>query len=893
MAEFPSADRAAPAVPPDEPVDARPNESREANPDAAAGEPAGAEAPRETLPVLPLRNTVVYPLLPAPLAVGRSDSLAAVRAAADAEHLLVCVAQSDGELEEPGPDDLRRIGTLVSVRRIEQGDNGAQVLVQGLERVRLDAVRQTEQGLVADITRLGTPTARTDGEARIGAGPAADDDPDTRETADDHPGNRREDRSEDRSEDQDERHDQPASSATARIDALIRENHRIAHEIANLIDPRGGDAMFQQLVLSIRDPLAQHYRIASLANQTMARQQAVLEADDLLTVLELLQEILQHELQVNKVRREIADRASSNIEQHQREVLLRQQKQSIEEALGEGDADGDEAAELRERIEALQLPEAARKEAERELKRLGRMNVQAPDYQMTRSYLELIAELPWSATTDDNLDLAHAHAVLDEDHHGLEDVKERILEFLAVMRMNPHARAPILCFVGPPGVGKTSLGQSIARAIGRSFERLALGGLHDEAELRGHRRTYIGAMPGRILQALRRAEVANPVLMLDEVDKIGNDFRGDPSAALMEILDPAQNDAFRDNYLNLPFDLSGVFFITTANSVDTIPRPLLDRMEVIRIAGYSDEEKIAIARRYLLPRQREAAGLSEAQLQIDDAVLATLIARYTREAGVRELERRLARVARKTARRLLERNEAAPADKAQADATDAGIVTASDLKDLLGPEKFFPERSRRDMAAGVAAGLAWTEAGGDVLYVEAALVSKDDKVMLTGQLGEVMQESVRTARSWLWGAAPSLGIDRDTIAAAGVHVHVPAGAVPKDGPSAGVTMVTALASLYSGQPVKRDLAMTGEVTLSGLVLPVGGIKEKLLAAHRAGLRTVILPKDNESDLAELPASVRDAMAFVLAERIETVLAHALPELGRPSLREAVNHQESA
>ncbi|MEE4360870.1 MAG: endopeptidase La [Pseudomonadales bacterium] len=772
----------------------------------------------DVLPVLPLKNTVVFPQLAAPLAVGRPASLAAVEAArqsAGAEQLLVCVAQRDAALDEPTADDLHELGTLVAIRRIEGGDGGLQVLVQGLERVRLLSIRNADGYLEAEIERLGLPR---------GEGPE--------------------------------------------IEALIRENHRLGNEIANLIDPRNGDQMFQHLVLSISDPLAQHYRMASLANLTVERQQQVLDADTLRRVLETMHEILLHEQRVNEVRREIAERASQSIEQHQREAVLRQQKQSIEEALGEGEDGESEAAELRERIEELELPEAVRKEAERELKRLTRLNAQSPDYQLTRSYLELIAELPWHATTEDNLDLVHARSVLDEDHYGLDDIKERILEFLAVMRMNPDAKAPILCFVGPPGVGKTSLGKSIARAMGRVFERLALGGLHDEAELRGHRRTYIGAMPGRILQALRRAETANPMIMLDEIDKLGRDFRGDPSAALMEILDPAQNDSFRDNYLNLPFDLSRVLFVTTANSLEGIPRPLLDRMEVIRLSGYSDEEKIAIARRYLLPRQREDAGLDAAQLEIDDAVLAEIIARYTREAGVRNLERALGRIARKTARRILE-------------GAAGGPVTSAMLRDLLGPEKFFPEQARRNMANGVAAGLAWTEAGGDVLYVEAALVPKDDKLILTGQLGEVMQESARAARSWLWSAAARLGIDRSLIAEQGVHLHVPAGAVPKDGPSAGVTMVTALASLYTGRPVARDLAMTGEITLSGLVLPVGGIKEKVLAAHRAGMRRIVLPKDNESDLAELPEKVRDDIHFVLAERIETVLEEALPGL-RPT-----------
>jgi ATP-dependent Lon protease len=766
----------------------------------------------QTLPVLPLKNTVVFPHLAAPLAVGRPASLAAVEAASGtgaSDAQLLCVAQHDADEEHPGAEGVHGVGTIVAVRRIERGDGGAQVLVQGQRRARILAIRDADDHLEADVELLDEP---------LGDGPA--------------------------------------------VDALIRENHRLGRAIAELIDPRGGQAMFDQLVLAIRDPLAQHYRMASLANLTVERQQHVLEADTLKDVLERLYEILEHELQVNQVRREIADRASQGIEKQQREALLRQQKQTIEEALGEDD-DEDEIAELRGRLDPLELPEAVRAEADRELKRLGRMNAQAPDYQMTRSYLELIAELPWTAVTEDNLDLAHAREVLDEDHHGLADIKERILEFLAVMRMNPDAKAPILCFVGPPGVGKTSLGKSIARAIGRHFERLAVGGLHDEAELRGHRRTYIGAMPGRILQAVRRGEVANPLLMLDEIDKLGRDFRGDPSAALMEILDPAQNDAFRDNYLNLPFDLSKVFFVTTANSLEGIPRPLLDRMEVIRLSGYSDEEKVSIAQRYLLPRQRSDAGLAEDQLAVDDEVMAEIIGRYTREAGVRNLERSLGRVARKTARRLLE------------DGASPAAVSREMLTDLLGPEKFFPEEARRELTPGVAAGLAWTETGGDVLYVEAAKIPRDDKIVLTGQLGDVMQESVRAARSWLWTASPCLGLDRDDIENTGVHVHVPAGAVPKDGPSAGVTMVTALASLFSDKALRPGVAMTGEVTLTGLVLPVGGIKEKVLAAHRAGMKKIILPKQNENDLAELPESVRDALEFVLADRVETVLRHAL------------------
>ena len=584
--------------------------------------------------------------------------------------------------------------------------------------------------------------------------------------------------------------------------------------------------------------------------------------------MEKVHEILVHEKTVNEVRREIADTAKHDIDKQQREHLLRQQKRAIEQALGEEGGSSEETPELREQLAKANLPEAVQKEVDRELKRLGRMSENAADYQVARSYLELIAELPWNTRTEDALDLKHAQEVLDADHYGLEDVKDRILESLAVMQLNKEAKAPIICLVGPPGVGKTSLGQSIARAMGRKFERLSLGGLHDEAELRGHRRTYIGAMPGRLIQAVRRAGVNNPLLMLDEIDKLGRDFRGDPAAALMEILDPAQNKEFRDNYLDLPFDLSKVFFITTANTLEGIPRPLLDRMEVMDLTGYSDREKREIARRYLIPRQRVETGLEEGQLDIPDDVLTLVIRRYTREAGVRELERVIGRLARKRARQVLEKHNGNP----------LAPITAENLTNLIGPMRFQSDKGRESLPAGVAAGLAWTEAGGDVLYIEAILTHRDERVMLTGQLGNVMQESAKAARSYIWSAAEKLGIDRKRIEKRGVHIHVPAGAVPKDGPSAGITMATALVSAYSEEPIRAHLAMTGEITLSGLVLPVGGIKEKVLAAHRAGMKHLILPKDNEADLDKVPDSVRKELSITLVERLEEVIAIAIPSL---------------
>ncbi|MGH9696247.1 MAG: endopeptidase La, partial [Bryobacteraceae bacterium] len=505
-----------------------------------------------------------------------------------------------------------------------------------------------------------------------------------------------------------------------------------------------------------------------------------------------------------------------------------------------------------------------KKDFERELARLERLPAGAPDYHVTRTYLEFVLDLPWNSTTEDNLDIAHAREVLDNDHFGLKEVKERILEHLSVLKRNPEAKAPILCLVGAPGVGKTSLGQSIARALGRKFERFSLGGLHDEAELRGHRRTYIGAMAGRLLQAMRRAGALNPVLLLDEVDKLGRDFRGDPAAALLEVLDPEQNKTFRDNYLDLAFDLSRVLFITTANSLDTIPQALLDRMEILRLSGYSEEEKEQIARRYLIPKQLKAAGLTGEQIEFSDQGLKAIISGYTREAGLRHLERAIARVTRKVTLRLAE----AEIEKV--------VVTPEVLSDLLGPEIFLPEQMRKTVPAGVVTGLAWTESGGDVLYVESALLPNGKGLTLTGQLGEVMQESVKTAQSYIWAHAADLGVDPEAIKNNGVHVHVPAGAIPKDGPSAGVTMTSAMASLYTGLPARSDIAMTGEVTLAGLVLPIGGIKEKVLAARRAGIHRVILPQGNKKDLRELPDHVRQEMQFHFVGRVEEVLSLAIP-----------------
>ncbi|MGA0838504.1 MAG: endopeptidase La [Pseudomonadales bacterium] len=769
---------------------------------------------RSTLPVLPLKNTVVYPGLVVPLAVGRPMSLAAVNAATEHANELIAVAQRDPEEDQPALAGLHHVGTLVRISRVEKRDQGSQIIVEGLRRVTLGNGKTLEGHLRVTPILLDDLTI---------AGLGSDQDP---------------------------------------VTALMRENLALAERIARVIDPDNGQQIYQQLVGSLGDPIAQMYRIASLANLSAEQEQAVLECNTTRSLMEAVHKILTQELRVTELRRQIAEQAREGMDQQQREHLLRQQKRAIEQALGE--SEDEDLKELRQALDQAKLPESIAPEIERELKRLSRLTASAADYQVARGYLELVAELPWHQRTEDNLDLANAAKVLDADHYGLEEIKERILESLAVLRLNPEAQAPILCFVGPPGVGKTSLGQSIARAMGRRFERISLGGMHDEAELRGHRRTYVGAMPGRVLQGVRRSGVTNPILMLDEIDKLGRDFRGDPSAALMEILDPAQNREFRDNYLNLPYDLSGVLFITTANTLEGIARPLLDRMEILELTGYSDEEKLAIARQYLVPRQRTQAGLEDTQFHLTDPALLYVIRRYTREAGVRELERTIGRLARKRARQVV-------SDSPFASEIDVDTVSA-----LLGPEKFQRDPFRATLTPGVAAGLAWTEVGGDVLYVEATLTSKDEKVTLTGHLGQVMQESARAARSYLWSAAEALKLDRAAIESQGVHVHVPEGAVPKDGPSAGVTMATALVSAYRHVPVRPDLAMTGELTLSGIVLPVGGIKEKVLAAHRAGIRQVVLPRDNAADLAKLPASVRESMVFTLADHLNDVLAVAFP-----------------
>jgi ATP-dependent Lon protease len=767
-----------------------------------------------TLSVLPLRNTVLFPYLFMPLTAGRPASVAAVEAALTAEEkTLVLVAQKDATNEQPGAGELYSIGTRAVIKKMARSDEGqVELIVQGVERVVILKMEQTEPYLKARVRVLPFPDD---------TGPE--------------------------------------------VEALSRAILELAGRVLQLAQPQA-EINVQQLAAQAQDPLRLAYLFGSMLSLDVAREQALLEASSRVEALRLLHRYMTHEVQVLELRHKITSQAQTEMSKEQRDYMLRQQLRAIQEELGEKNPEKAEVEELSRRLSEADLPEEVRKEAEREMARLERMPSAAPDFQISRTHLELILELPWNKHSEDVLDLGRARQVLDEDHYDLKEVKERILEQLAVLKLNPQAKAPILCFVGPPGVGKTSLGQSIARALGRKFERMSLGGMHDEAELRGHRRTYIGAMAGRLIQAIRRAGVNNPVLMLDEVDKLGRDFRGDPAAALLEVLDPAQNSTFRDNYLDLPFDLSHVFFITTANTLDTIPQPLLDRMEILRLSGYSEEEKLEIARRYLVPRQLRETGISPEQLTLPDETLRRITSRYTREAGVRQLERTIGRVARKVARRFAEGQ------------TGPVTVRPEDLTEMLGPDRFHQERAREHSAPGIVTGLAWTEAGGEVLYIEATLLPGGRGLRLTGQLGKVMKESGRAAQSYVWAHAEQLGIDPREFRRSGVHIHVPAGAIPKDGPSAGVAMVTALASLYTHLPVRSDTAMTGEITLAGLVLPIGGVKEKVLAARRAGIKRVILPKDNEKDLTELPEEVRREMQIVFAERIEEVLAAAIPEL---------------
>jgi len=766
----------------------------------------------DALPVLPLRETVTYPETLTPLAVGQERSIELVDDVLGANRMLAMVAARDPEDEEPGPDGLYDVGVVgIVARMLKVPDGSLRILVQGTQRVRLGPYVAEEPYLVARIAEL----------------------PDTVEEG-------------------------------PELEALTRNVQRTFTEIVEHIPYLPEE--LQMAVANIEDPAALGHLIAGALRISTAEKQELLEQLDVGARLRRLSQILARELEVVQLGSQIQSQVQSEVDKGQREFFLRQQLKAIQDELGEGDEQQAEVNELRERIEEAGLPEQAMKAAERELSRLEKLPPAAAEHGVIRTYLEWLVELPWSAQTKDNLDIGHAREVLDADHYDLEKVKDRILEYLAVRKLKPDSPGPILCFVGPPGVGKTSLGRSIARALGREFERISVGGVRDEAEIRGHRRTYIGAMPGTIVRALRDAGSRNPVFMIDEIDKMGADFRGDPSSAMLEVLDPAQNDSFRDHYLDLEFDLSEVMFIATANVLDTVPGPLQDRMETIELAGYTLEEKRNIARRYLVPRQIEANGLQPSRIAFADPALTAIVEEYTREAGVRNLERQIGTICRKVAR-----------DVAEGRQKRKVTVSAKRARELLGRRRVFAEQRRRTKDPGVATGLAWTPAGGDVLFIEATAMPGSGKLAITGQLGDVMKESAQAALSYVRGhwreLAPELA--EDWFAEHDIHIHVPAGAVPKDGPSAGVAMTVALASLTSGRPVRNDVAMTGEVTLTGQVLPIGGLKEKSLAAQRAGIKRVIVPGRNEGDVDEIPEHERSALEFVYVDEVAGAIDAAL------------------
>ena len=773
------------------------------------------------LPILPLRNIVIFPSGLSPLTVGRPMSLAAAESALSTEEKLLGVISQQGEGEgDPAPEILYGTGTMVVINRMMRAPGNEEVLhliVQGQERIRVVEFVQRTPFLKARVEVLP----------------------------------------------------EPAREQTPEVEALRRNINDLVQRALNLLP--NVPVEIRSVIASATDSVRLAYFLGSVLELGVKQEQALLEADTESELLRLMYSYLVHEVEVLELRNKIASETQEQLSKSQRDYILREQMKQIQKELGDVEPEQAEASMLRDRVAKADLPDEVRSEVDRELKRLERLPPAAPDYNVIRTYVEWILDLPWKVSTEDVLDLKHAREVLDEDHYDLDDIKERILEHLAVIKLNPKTKAPILCFVGPPGVGKTSLGQSIARAMDRKFERMSLGGVRDEAELRGHRRTYIGALPGRIIQALRRAGVNNPVMMLDEVDKLGTDFRGDPASALLEILDPAQNFSFRDHYLDLPFDLSRVFFIATSNTLATIPPALTDRMEVITLSGYSEEEKLHIAKRYLVPRQVKESGLGEEQLQITDEALQRIIGRYTREAGVRQLERTIGRLARKVALKVAQGKG------------EVFTVSVDNLEEYLGTEKVMHEMARQVLPLGVATGLAVTDMGGEVLFIEATLLPGAKGLTLTGQLGEIMQESARAAHSYLWSHSAEMGFDcGEKFEKNGIHIHVPAGATPKDGPSAGVAIVSALASLCSGRPVRSDTAMTGEITLSGLVFPVGGIKGKVLAAQRAGIKRIVLPKRNEPDFREIPKEVLNDLEVVFVERVDESLEQTLTPVAEPA-----------
>jgi len=769
-------------------------------------EPTTPQLPSE-LPVLPLRRTVAFPLTLQPLAVNRPVSIESVNRALAGDRLVLLLLQDNDE-DDPEPGDVKKVGTVGMIRQMAKVAGGINIIFEGVARVRADVVTRTGTSMRAQITPMPENTERT-----------------------------------------------------IEVDAHVRRIQELIEKALSI--STGLSEELRGVVMSIDDPLRLAYVLATLFDMKPADRQALLEENDLLKKLQQVAQVVTREVSLLELKGKIESQAQQEMTDAQRQYYLRQQMKAIQQELGEGE--GNELADLRTRIEDAKLPEAVHTVAMREVDRLARMSGASPEYQMLRTYIDWLLDVPWSVTTEDRIDPVEARTVLDEDHYDLDKVKERIVEHLAVRKLKGDMKGPILCFVGPPGVGKTSLGQSIARAMARKFVRISLGGVRDEAEIRGHRRTYIGSIPGRIVQALKQAGSMNPVFMLDEIDKIAAGYQGDPAAALLEVLDPAQNHSFRDHYLEVPVDLSRVLFIATSNQLSTVHPALLDRMEIIQLSGYSEEEKLHIARRYLLPRQTTEHGLPPDSMTITDGAIRRVIAEYTREAGVRNLERQLGTIARKVAARIATR----PPEGGLLVST---LIDTDQVDDYLGAARFKKEVAFRTSRPGVATGLAWTETGGDVLFIEATLLpGGNQNIILTGQLGNVMQESARAALSHIRARAGELGISPDFLAKHDLHVHVPAGAIPKDGPSAGVTMATAILSAARNAAVRQDVAMTGEITLSGLVLPVGGIREKVLAAKRAGIGTVILPALNEADLTELPEEVRREMTFVPAESLEQVI----------------------
>ncbi|WP_155877415.1 endopeptidase La [Desulfuromonas sp. AOP6] len=765
----------------------------------------------EELPLLPVRDVVVFPYMVVPLFVGRPKSIAAVDASLEGDRLIFLATQKDVDAEDPAAEDIYDVGTVAMIMRmLKLPDGRVKVLVQGVSRARALDVLQEEPFIMAKVHRVPEPAVQVNLEVE-------------------------------------------ALMRTVR-DSLTR-----AMTLGKSLPPE-----IQVVLENVEDPGNLADLVVSNLGLKVTETQQTLEILEPLERLEKVKSLLDRELELLTMQERIQSQVKEEVSKSQREYYLREQMRAIQAELGESDQRSEDVAELRARLAEAGLPAESMAEAEKQLRRLETMHPEAAEYSMLLTYLEWLADLPWSNGTRDKLDLKRARKILDEDHYDLEKVKDRILEFLAVRKLNRNLKGPVLCFVGPPGVGKTSLGKSIARALGRQFVRISLGGVRDEAEIRGHRRTYVGALPGRIIQGIKQAGTNNPVFMLDELDKLGADFRGDPSSALLELLDPEQNHAFSDHYINLPFDLSNVMFIATANVMDPIPSALKDRMEVIRLAGYDLEEKLFIAEKYLVPRQLEANGLRKGDADFTRQALHKVIAEYTAEAGLRNLERELGSICRKIARRFAEGGR-----------KKAVKVTAGTVSGFLGPPKFLPEEKRGESEVGVATGLAWTQVGGEILSVEASTMKGKGKLSLTGQLGEVMKESAQAALSYTRTRAAALGIEEDFLDKMDIHVHVPAGAIPKDGPSAGITMATALISTLAGIPVRQDVAMTGELTLRGHVLPIGGLKEKALAAVRAGIKTVIIPRRNEKDLVDIPPHLRKKVDFVLAATMDEVLKAAL------------------